>query len=72
MAEVVEELNEEPVVEEVSDQGDPVEAALKRLKEKFAGDVEDDTRQRYSGLVVSADKLLDVSKFVKEERLARR
>jgi len=67
MAEVVEELNEEPVVEEVSDQGDPVEAALKRLKEKFAGDVEDDTRQRYSGVVVSADKLLDVSKFVKEE-----
>ena len=48
MAEAVEELNEEPIVEEVSHQGDPVEAALRRLKEKFAGDVEDDSRERFS------------------------
>ncbi len=67
MAEAVEELNEEPIVEDVSHQGDPVEAALHRLKEKFAGDVEDDSRERYSGLVVSADKLLEVSEFVRDE-----
>ena len=69
MAEAIEEINEqEGQIPEIGEAvGDPVESAMKMLKEKFAGDVVDDPRERYSGLIVSAEKLLEVSQFARDE-----
>jgi NADH-quinone oxidoreductase subunit D/NADH-quinone oxidoreductase subunit C/D len=56
-------LMETPAVENV----DPIERAMATLKERFADAVNDDTRDGYEGVVVSADKLLDVATALRDD-----
>ena len=44
---------------------DPVEDATAVLKEHFPDHVADDTRDRYTGLIVSADRLVEISEHVR-------
>ncbi len=70
MAEAIEEVNEQevnPTDGSGEAAGDPVEEAIKVLKEKFTEDLADDPRERFSGLILSADRLLEVSQFVRDE-----
>lgn len=48
-------------------QGDPVENAYAVLKERFPDDVTDDTREGYSGLVVSPDKIMEVAEALRDD-----
>jgi NADH-quinone oxidoreductase subunit C/D len=50
-----------------SEIADPVEAAAAALKESFPDAIVEDTRERYSGLIVPVDKLLDVAEYVRNE-----
>ena len=61
MSEIVE------IQEVVAPDTDPVEAATAALKEQFPQDIADDTRDRYSGLIVSADRLVEVGEFVRDD-----
>lgn len=54
---------EEPVAETA----DPVESAISTLKEKFPGDILDDNRDRHTGLIVTAGKLVEISEYVRDE-----
>lgn len=45
---------------------DPAEAAAGQLRERFA-EIRDDTREGFSGLIVPADKLLEVAATVRDE-----
>jgi NADH-quinone oxidoreductase subunit D/NADH-quinone oxidoreductase subunit C/D len=56
-------MMEEPAVENV----DPIERAMATLKERFADAVNDDTRDGYEGVVVSADKLLEVATALRDD-----
>ncbi len=70
MAEAIEEVNDQdaiPVSEGFGEAEDPVEEALAILRERFAEDIQDDPRERFSGLIVSPDKLLEVSQFVRDD-----
>ena len=55
------------VEEAVAEDTDPAEAALAALKEKFPGDVGDDTRDRYTGLIVPANRLIEIGEYVRDE-----
>lgn len=46
---------------------DPVVEAVAALKEKFADAVSDDARPNYTGLIVPANRLLDVARTLREE-----
>lgn len=46
---------------------DPAEVAAEALKERFPHDLVDDPRERFSGLMVPADKLLEVGKALRDE-----
>jgi NADH-quinone oxidoreductase subunit D/NADH-quinone oxidoreductase subunit C/D len=46
---------------------DPVEDATAALKERFPEDVTDDTRERYTGLIVSADRLVEISEYIRDD-----
>lgn len=48
-------------------QGDPVENAYAILKERYPDAVQDDTRDGYSGLVVSPDKIVEVVTALRDE-----
>ncbi len=52
-----------PVVEAI----DPVELASTMLKERFPDDIVDDARERFSGLIVSVEKLEETTAYVKNE-----
>lgn len=54
------------VSEAVAAETDPVEAAEAALKEKFPESITDDTRDRYTGLIVSAEHLVEVSEYVRD------
>ncbi len=45
----------------------PVEVAIAHLKEKFPQAVTDDERDGYEGIMVNADKLLDVAQTLRDE-----
>jgi NADH-quinone oxidoreductase subunit C/D len=45
----------------------PVEEALEKLKQQFPDAIEDDIRTGYEGVVVAADKLLDVAVLLRDE-----
>ena len=45
----------------------PVDQAIAALKERFVDDVSDDTRENYEGVVVSAEKLLDVATALRDD-----
>ena len=45
----------------------PVEEALDTLKQQFPDAVVDDGRDGYEGVIVAADKLLDVAEFLRDE-----
>ena len=47
--------------------GDPAATANTILKERYQGDIVDDSRERFTGLMVPVDKLIDVSKTVRDE-----
>ena len=57
---------QEVVAEEI-DRVDPVEAATAALKERFQEDLADDPRDRFTGLMVPADKLLEVARTLRDE-----
>lgn len=59
----------EPVeIQEVAaPETDPVENAMAALKEKFPEHVADETRDRFSGLIVSADRLLEIGEYVRDD-----
>lgn len=44
-----------------------IEDAISSLKSKFPEAVSDDTREGYSGVIVSKDKLLDVAQYIHDE-----
>ncbi len=55
-------------VQEVSaPETDPVQDATAALKEKFPEHVADDSRDRYTGLIVSADRLPEIGKYVRDD-----
>ena len=56
-------MMEAPAVENVN----PVEQAIAALKERFADAVNNDTRDGYEGVIVSADKLLDVATALRND-----
>jgi NADH-quinone oxidoreductase subunit D/NADH-quinone oxidoreductase subunit C/D len=56
-------MMEEPAVENM----DPIERAMATLKERFADAVNDDTRDGYEGVVVSADKLPEVATALRDD-----
>jgi NADH-quinone oxidoreductase subunit D/NADH-quinone oxidoreductase subunit C/D len=45
----------------------PVDAAIARLKERFPEDVTDDPREGYEGVSVSAEKLVEVAKALRDD-----
>lgn len=45
----------------------PVDEAIAALKKQFADGVADDTRDGYEGLVVSADKIVDVAQALRDD-----
>ena len=54
-------------IEAVDEHVDPAETAIAALKERFPEDIVDDPRDRFSGLMVSADNLLEVAKTLRDE-----
>jgi NADH-quinone oxidoreductase subunit D/NADH-quinone oxidoreductase subunit C/D len=55
-------------VQEVSaPESDPVEDATAALKERFPEYVADDTRDRYTGLVVDVERLTEIGKYVRDD-----
>jgi NADH-quinone oxidoreductase subunit D/NADH-quinone oxidoreductase subunit C/D len=55
-------------VQEVSaPESDPVEDATAALKERFPEYVADDTRDRYTGLVVNVERLTEIGKYVRDD-----
>jgi NADH-quinone oxidoreductase subunit C/D len=62
-------MNDTVEVKEVSaPAADPVEDAATAVKERFAEHVADDTRDRYSGLIVSPDRLVEISRFIRDDQ----
>jgi NADH-quinone oxidoreductase subunit C/D len=62
-------MNDTVEVREVSaPAADPVEDAATAVKERFAEHVADDTRDRYSGLIVSPDRLVEISRFIRDDQ----
>ncbi|UCG24944.1 MAG: NADH-quinone oxidoreductase subunit D [Chloroflexota bacterium] len=55
------------IEEAVAEDTDPVETAIAALKEHFPQDVADDTRDRYAGLIVSADRLIEIGEYVRDD-----
>jgi len=47
-----------------ADTADPVENAISDLKVKFPGEILDDERVRHTGLIVPAEKLVEISEYV--------
>jgi NADH-quinone oxidoreductase subunit C/D len=64
MDEVIEVQETEP---EDAQSGEPAEVATAALKERYPDDLVDDPRERFSGMMVSADKLLEVGKTLRDE-----
>ncbi len=58
---------EQQAMEGVAERVDPVAAATAALKERFPEELADDPRANYSGLIVPADRLLDVAKALRED-----
>jgi NADH-quinone oxidoreductase subunit D/NADH-quinone oxidoreductase subunit C/D len=56
-------MMESPAVEN----SDPIEQTIAALKERFAGAVNDDSRDGYEGVIVAADKLLDVATALRDD-----
>jgi NADH-quinone oxidoreductase subunit C/D len=55
-------------VQEVSaPETDPVEDATAALKERFPEHIADDTRDRYSGLIVDPTRLIEIGRFVRDD-----
>ncbi|GMQ77665.1 MAG: hypothetical protein BMS9Abin02_0153 [Anaerolineae bacterium] len=46
---------------------DPVEFASTKLKERFPDDILDDSRERFSGLIVAVEKVEEIAAYVKDE-----
>jgi NADH-quinone oxidoreductase subunit D/NADH-quinone oxidoreductase subunit C/D len=71
MAEVIEEINDQETHPENNDGEDtivdPAQFAQDSLKEKFPDDVSVDSRDRFSGLMVTPDRLLEISRFIRDE-----
>ncbi|MCA9893229.1 MAG: NADH-quinone oxidoreductase subunit D [Anaerolineae bacterium] len=44
-----------------------IEDAIGKLKQRFPADVSDDDRQGYSGVIISADKLQEAARYIKNE-----
>ena len=53
--------------EAVQETKDPVEFATYQLKERFPGEITDDQRERFSGLIVPAQMLEEIAAYVKDE-----
>jgi NADH-quinone oxidoreductase subunit D/NADH-quinone oxidoreductase subunit C/D len=53
--------------EAVAEDKDPVETAVAALKEQFPQDVSEETRNRYTGLIVPADRLIEIGEYVRDE-----
>jgi NADH-quinone oxidoreductase subunit C/D len=69
MNEMIEEVEEVPA--EVREQvaatnGSPADVAARQLRERFA-EISDDTREGFTGLIVPADKLIEVATAVRDE-----
>ena len=50
--------------EPTAETADPVENAISDLKEKFPGEILDDERVRHTGLIIPAEKLVEISEYV--------
>ena len=57
----------EPEEDEAAADVDLVESATTSLKERFPEDVSDELRDRFTGLFVSADKLVEVSEYLRDD-----
>jgi NADH-quinone oxidoreductase subunit D/NADH-quinone oxidoreductase subunit C/D len=53
--------------EETAERQDPVESASSALKEKFPGEIFADSRERFTGLIVPADKIVEIGEYVRDE-----
>ena len=51
----------------VAESTNPVEAAIAVLKDRFADDISDDTRDGYEGVIVPADKLVEIATTLRDE-----
>lgn len=60
-------LEEQPQNDGTAVSQNPVEQAAALLKERFPDAVADETRDGYTGLVVSADKLVEIATALREE-----
>jgi len=45
---------------------DPIEKAISDLKERFPGEILDDERVRHTGFIIPADKLVEISEYVRD------
>jgi NADH-quinone oxidoreductase subunit C/D len=55
------------VMEPAVEQGDPVERASGRLKERFGEAIQDDTRDRFKGYIVPAEQLPEIAGYLRDE-----
>ena len=53
--------------EEVTERVDPAETAAFAVKKKFPGEILDDPRDRFTGLIVPTEKLVEISEYVRDE-----
>ncbi len=53
--------------EEITEREDPAEIATVALKLKFPGEILDDPRERFTGLIVPAEKIIEISQYVRDE-----
>ncbi len=51
----------------IEDTDDPATSAINALKDRFGDAISDDTRVRFTGLVVPVEKLTEVASFVRDE-----
>ena len=51
----------------IEDTDDPAASAIDALKERFGDAISDDTRERFTGLVIPVEKLTEVAGFVRDE-----
>jgi NADH-quinone oxidoreductase subunit C/D len=65
MSEMVQEMPQNEGM--AAENGNPVDAAIARLKERFPEAVADDPRDGYAGVAVSADKLVEVATALRDD-----
>ncbi len=61
------EIQETSEGQPVPDDIDPVEDATVALNEKFPGEITPDSRERFSGLIVSPERLVEIAEYLRDD-----